>query len=41
MSISKSIIEAQDGSIEVESQVGKGTAFTVRLPKAKGQQQAA
>ena len=28
----KTLLEANDGSIEVESQVGKGTGFRVRLP---------
>lgn len=41
MSICKSIIEAQDGSIDVESQVGKGTTLIVRLPRAEAHRQAA
>jgi signal transduction histidine kinase/CheY-like chemotaxis protein len=33
MSITKHIIEMMGGSIEVESELGKGTTFTVRLPQ--------
>ena len=32
LAVSKRIIEAHNGSIEVESEVGKGTTFTVKLP---------
>jgi len=32
LAISKRIVEQLDGTIAVESQVGRGTAFTVRLP---------
>lgn len=32
LTIVKSIIELQEGSIEVKSKVGKGTAFTILLP---------
>lgn len=32
LSISYSIIEQHQGSIEVESEVGRGTTFTIRLP---------
>lgn len=34
LSICKSIVEAHGGSILVESRLGSGTSFTVRLPKA-------
>lgn len=34
LSISRKMIEAMDGTIEVESEVGKGSSFTVRLPFA-------
>ncbi len=33
LSIAKELIEAQDGSITVESQVGQGSVFTVTLPQ--------
>jgi len=34
LSIAHWVIEAHGGSIEVESQVGQGSTFTVRLPLA-------
>ena len=37
----KEIVDAHDGRIRVESTVGRGTAFIIRLPSAKGQQAAA
>jgi len=32
MAISRKIVEAHEGTIQVESEVGRGTEFTVRLP---------
>jgi signal transduction histidine kinase len=37
MAISRKIVEAHEGTIEVASEVGRGTEFTIRLPlPAKG-----
>jgi signal transduction histidine kinase len=36
LAISKQLIEAHEGTIEVESQIGKGTTFRVRLPISVG-----
>ena len=33
LSIAKSLVELHDGDIIVESEINKGTKFTVRLPK--------
>lgn len=35
LAISKAIVESHSGSIEVHSELGKGTTFTIRLPAAK------
>jgi signal transduction histidine kinase len=35
LSIAKELVEAQGGTIAVESQVGQGSAFTVTLPQAR------
>jgi len=35
LSVSYGIVERHDGTIEVESEVGKGTTFTIRLPLKK------
>lgn len=35
LALVKRIIQLSDGSIEVRSSVGHGTAFTVRLPKTR------
>ncbi len=37
LSICQAIVQAHDGTIEVDSEVGRGTCFTVRLPRDKGQ----
>ena len=34
LAIAKELIEAQDGAISVESQIGEGSVFTVTLPRA-------
>jgi signal transduction histidine kinase len=34
LSIAKSLVEAQGGTISVESQIGQGSTFTVSLPQA-------
>jgi signal transduction histidine kinase len=36
LSIAKELVEAQDGALTVESQVGQGSVFTVTLPQAVG-----
>ena len=33
LAVTKAIIEAHSGSIEVESEIGKGTTFSVLLPR--------
>ncbi len=38
LSLAKRLVERQGGSIAVESQVGKGTTFTVKLPIAGGKE---
>ena len=34
LAIAKELIEAQGGAISVESQLGQGSVFTVKLPRA-------
>ncbi|MEO8497237.1 MAG: HAMP domain-containing sensor histidine kinase, partial [Planctomycetota bacterium] len=36
LSICQAIVRAHDGTIEVDSQVGRGACFTVRLPRGRG-----
>ncbi len=38
LAISKILVQAQGGSITAESQVGQGSAFTVRLPINGGEE---
>lgn len=40
LALSKRIIEANNGSIEVQSRLGKGTTFTVILPVEKKKEEA-
>jgi len=35
LAIARQIVEAFDGTVEVESKVGRGSCFTVRLPRAR------
>ena len=39
LAVSKKTIETHEGSIEVESEVGKGSTFTVRLPIGGGEEE--
>jgi signal transduction histidine kinase len=36
LATTKKIVEAHDGTIEVQSEVGRGTKFTIRLPLPQG-----
>ena len=36
LSIAKELVEAQDGTITVESKIGQGSVFTVTLQQAMG-----
>ncbi len=36
LAIVKGIVDAHGGGIRVESQVGSGSTFTIRLPRAQG-----
>ena len=36
LSIAKEIIEKNDGSIDIKSEVGKGTEVVLRIPVMKG-----
>jgi len=37
LAVSRQIIEAHNGSIAIQSELGKGTTFTIRLPKSLNQ----
>lgn len=37
LAVSRQVIEAHNGSIAVQSELGKGTTFTIRLPKSSNQ----
>lgn len=39
LSISKALVEAHGGSIKVESELGKGTTFTLTLPRSSSEDQ--
>ena len=41
LALSKSLVEAMNGVVNVESRLGEGTAFTVALPRAESQLQLA
>lgn len=36
LAVSRSLVEAMDGALEVSSRPGEGATFTIRLPKAEG-----
>jgi signal transduction histidine kinase len=36
LALVKHVVDAQDGAIEVQSAVGKGTEFVVALPRGEG-----
>lgn len=38
LSVSKNLIEVLNGSIDIKSQIGKGSLFIVQIPEAEGQQ---
>jgi signal transduction histidine kinase len=38
--LTRQVIKAHGGSIDVKSEEGQGTEFTIRLPKSLGQDQA-